>query len=458
MPPWFVWKVLFPLQEKIKGHPTLDILRRMEQADRMTPAQLEQWQAQLLGGLIQYSHAHVPFVRSAFARAGLEPRDIQSAGDLRKLPVTTKNDMRAGRQAMRSEIATGLQPRATGGSTGAPLIFDLSTRRIGSQVACRQRVSRWWGLAVGDPELALWGSPIEVGRHDWIRRLRDRAMNTELLSAFEMNEATMSRYLDVLEHRPCRQIFAYPSAIELLCRQARKEKRDLRKLGVQVVFVTGEVLYPHQRTIIEETLACQVADGYGGRDSGFIAHECPSGRMHVMADAVIVELLDPAGNPAPPGEPGEIVVTDLYSHEAPFIRYATGDVAVASGHRCPCGRPLPVLERIEGRQNDLIAARDGRFINSLALIYPVREVDGIEQFRVVQEEIDRFHVQILKTPQFPAGAEERIRTAWARLLRSEVNVVFEYVGAFPAERSGKFRHVLSKVAGPPIPGPLEKRC
>ena len=455
MPPWFVWKVLFPLQEKIKGHPTFEILRQMEQADRMTPSGLEQHQARLLGGLIQYGYTHVPFVRNRFDKLGLMPRDIASARDLRKLPVTTKNDIRTSRQEMRSRIATGLESRATGGSTGAPLIFDLSSRRIGSQVACRQRVARWWGLAAGDPELALWGSPIEVGRHDWIRSLRDRAMNTQLLSAFEMNEATMSRYLDILEHQRCRQIFAYPSAIELLCRHARKEGRQLRGVGVKAVFVTGEVLYPYQRSLIEETLACQVADGYGGRDSGFIAHGCPAGGMHVMADSMIVELLDAAGNSVAPGEPGEIVVTDLYSHETPFIRYATGDVAVASQRPCTCGRPMPLLERIEGRQNDLIAAQDGRFINSLALIYPVREVEGVEQFRIVQEEIDRFHVQIVRAPNFTgAAAEERIRTAWSRLLRSDLNVSFEYLDAFPAERSGKFRHVRSRLterAGQPLP-------
>ena len=445
MPPWFVWNVLFPLQEKLKGHPTFKILRQMERADRMTPAELDRFQAGLLRDLIQYSYAHVPYFRSRLQRVGLDPAAIRNAQDLRLLPVMAKNDIRANREALRSEIATNLQPRATGGSTGAPLIFDLSTRRIASQVACRQRVARWWGLSAGDPELAFWGSPIEVGRHDWIRQLRDRAMNTELLSAFEMNQATMSAYLDILEQRGCRQIFAYPSAIELLCRHAGKQGRNLGNLGIKTVFVTGELLYPHQRTLIEGTLNCPVADGYGGRDSGFIAHECPAGRMHVMADAVMVELLDAARNPVAPGESGEIVVTDLYSHEAPFIRYATGDFAVASHRPCTCGRPLPVLERIEGRQNDLIAARDGRLINSLALIYPVRELDGIEQFRVVQEEIDCFRVQISKNQEFPADAEARIRSAWSHLLRSDIAVVFEYVAGFPAERSGKFRHVVSKV-------------
>ena len=243
-------------------------------------------------------------------------------------------------------------------------------------MACRQRISRWWGLSVGDLEIALWGSPVELTRQQRLQEIRDWLLATRLLPAFEMNEPTMGIYLDILERRPWRQIFGYPSAIYLLCLEARKQGRDLRRLGVKAVFVTGEVLLPHQRELISETLACPVADGYGGRDSGFIAHECPQGGMHILADCTIVEVLDPDGQPVPPGESGEITVTDLYSHEAPFIRYRTGDIGVVSSRQCRCGRALPLLEKIEGRSNDLILAPDGRIINSLALIYAVREVAG----------------------------------------------------------------------------------
>ena len=138
-------------------------------------------------------------------------------------------------------------------------------------------------------------------------------------------------------------------------------------------------------------------------------------------------------------------MTDLYSHEAPFIRYATGDLAAWSARSCTCGRALPLLERIEGRSNDCVVTPDGRVINSLALIYAVREVEGIEQFRISQKAPDRFHVQVVRGAGFPADAEERIRRDWTRLLRAPAQVSFEYVLRMPAERSGKFRHVVSEV-------------
>jgi phenylacetate-coenzyme A ligase PaaK-like adenylate-forming protein len=442
---WLIWNVLFRLHEQVKGHATYRFLRDMEAADRSSVEQLEALRTEKLCDLIRYAYDHVPYIQGRMLQANVKPNDIRRPSDLPLLPVMRKADARANRELMRSDIAGKLASFTTGGSTGDPLIFELGKRRVASRVACRQRTSRWWGVSTGDRELAIWGSPVELTRQDWLRGLRDRFLATRLLSAFEMNDSTMSQYLDILERGNVRQIFGYPSALYLLCMHAKKERRNLAHLRLQVAFVTGEVLFPYQRTTIAETLHCPVANGYGGRDSALIAHECPQGGMHVLADAVIVELIGSDGNAVPPGQPGEIVITDLYSHEAPFIRYATGDIAVWSSTACPCGRPLPLLERIEGRSNDVIVAPDGRIINSLALIYAVREIEGIERFRIVQRTTTSFHVDLVRNNRFSRDSEERIRKSWNQLLRSTITVTFEYMPELPVEPSGKFRHVVSQV-------------
>lgn len=446
---WLVWNILFRLHERMKGHATFRMLRDMEAADSLAESGLAKVRAEKLQDLIAYVHAHVPYFQARMREAGVTPAQILEPRDLALLPLMRKADVRQNRSLLRSDMAEKLAAFTTGGSTGEPLIFDLAKRRVASRVACRMRTSRWWGVMAGDPELAIWGSPVEVNRQDYIRGVRDFFLRSRLLSAFEMNEATTARYLDVLERGNCRQLFGYPSALYLLCLQARKEGRNLRRLGLKVAFVTGEVLFPYQRELIAEVLNCPVANGYGGRDSALIAHECPQGGMHVLSDAVILELLDAQGHPVPPGEPGEIVITDLYSHEFPFIRYATGDVAVMSNRRCPCGRALPLLERVEGRSNDMILAPDGRIINSLALIYPVRAIEGIEHFRVRQKAVDCFHVQVVRNRNLPADAEERIRRSWEQLLRVPLRVTYEYLAELPVERSGKFRHIVSELAAVP---------
>jgi phenylacetate-CoA ligase len=176
--------------------------------------------------------------------------------------------------------------------------------------------------------------------------------------------------------------------------------------------------------------------------------------MHIMADATIVELLDPNGRPVPEGEPGEIVVTDLYSREAPFLRYATGDVGVFSSRKCICGRPLPLIEKIQGRTTDFVVAPDGTILHALSVIYVLREIDGIEQYRIRQKKVDRFHVQLVCSDKYRPESETRIREGLCQRLRAPVEVTIEYLPALPPEPSGKFRHVISEV---PLHGEAQPR-
>jgi phenylacetate-CoA ligase len=442
---WFVWNILFRAHEWAKRHPTYQMLAQMEAADHFSPLELERFRREKLRDLIDYCYAHVPHVRACMQQTGIDPGQIREPQDLALLPIMTKADMRKHRDALRSKTAGELKAFSSGGSTGEPLIFDLGKRRIAARVACRQRVSRWWGTSVGLSELALWGSPLELSTQDWIRTLRDWAMATHLLSAYEMNADTMSQYLDVIEKGGYQQIFAYPSAIYLLCVHARKQGRNFRRLGIKVVFVTSEMLFPYQRELISQTFNCPVANGYGGRDSGFIAHECPQGGMHIMADAMIVEIVDSRGRPVPPGESGEIVVTDLYSHEAPFLRYATGDIGTLATRSCPCGRALPLFESIDGRSNDSIVSPDGRVMHGQSLISVLMEVQGIEQFRIRQVRPDCFHVEIVRNRQFCEEDTNLIRRKWSERLRSPLQVTFDYVPKLAQERSGKFRHIVSEL-------------
>jgi phenylacetate-CoA ligase len=442
---WLVWNVLMPIHEGMKGHPSFRILKELEAASVLDSVGMAELRAAKLRKLIQYAFENVPYVRRNMDAAGLKISDIQGPEDLRKLPLMRKADVRANREAMRSKIAGKLTQFSTGGSTGEPLIYDLPKERIASWIACRQRAMRWYGLSAGDKEYAIWGSPVEVTRQDRIRNFRDRLLATKLLSAFEMSESVMSGYLDLLEKGDCRTIFAYPSSLYLLCLYAQKHGRNLRGAGIRCAFVTGEILFPHQRQLIAETLNCPVGNGYGGRDSGFVSHECPRGEMHIMADASIVETIDSEGRPMPEGEPGEIVVTDLYSREVPFIRYATGDVGALTSRKCACGRALPLLEKIEGRTTDFIVAPDGAILHALSVIYIVREIDGVDQFRIRQKTIDCFHIQLVRNDRFRPESENRIKEGLRARLKAPVEVTVEYLATLPPEKSGKFRHVISEV-------------
>src|SRR4051794_37091389 len=131
---WLIWNLAFRLHEQLKGHATYEFLREMEAIDHLSEAELDERQRDKLSSLIRYSYAHVPYVQKIMRERNITPADILSVRDLRHLPLMQKSDVRENRALLRSKIAGKLASFTTGGSTGEPLIFDLSKRRVASRV------------------------------------------------------------------------------------------------------------------------------------------------------------------------------------------------------------------------------------------------------------------------------------------------------------------------------------
>jgi phenylacetate-CoA ligase len=381
-----------------------------------------------------------------FAAVGMAPGNVQSLGDLAKLPLLTKPLIRANVDRLKADDAGKLMRYNTGGSSGEPLVFYMGADRVSHDVAAKWRATRWWGVDIGDPEIVVWGSPIELHAQDRLRQLRDRVLRTELLPAFDMSEANLDRFIERIKAKRPKMLFGYPSALAYIARHAERRNERVDGLGIKVAFVTSESLYDHQRRQIEKTFGCRVANGYGGRDAGFIAHECPEGSLHITAEDLIVELIDADGRVVPAGEPGEIVVTHLATRDFPFLRYRTGDVGVLGNRACACGRGLPTLSEVKGRSTDFVVAMDGTVLHGLALIYVVRDLPGIRTFAIVQESLERTRVSIVPEGGFDERARTTIREGIKARLGAGVAVDVDVVESIAAERSGKHRYVKSMVS------------
>ena len=442
----FVAHWLFPLHERLKGHHSARLLRRLERSQWWSAQQLEQWQLARLRALLRHAADHVPYYRELFRRRGFDPRQLASLADLSALPLLRKADIASARDAFKSSRAVGLRPFATGGSSGQPLQFFLGRRRVSHDIAAKWRATRWWGVDIGDREAVLWGSPIELHAQDRLRRVRDALLRTTLLPAFAMSPARLDGYVEQLRRRRPRMLFGYPSALCRLASHARARDLPLDGLGVKVAFVTAERLYDEQRAQIAAAFGCPVANGYGGRDAGFIAHECPDGGMHVTAEDIIVEIVDGQGRPLPFGATGEIVVTHLATQDYPFIRYATGDVGALGTQPCACGRGLPLLQKIEGRSTDFLTAQDGTVMHGLALVYIVRELPQVRGFKIIQESLDLTRVLLVCQPRLDDATRSAIVSGFQARLGAQVQVIIEEVDEIAAEASGKYRYVVSKVA------------
>lgn len=437
--------LVFPLQEKLKKHDTVTVRHAMEESQWWARGRLEEYQLESLRKLLSHAETHVPYYRELFARNSFDSTGVRSLHDLRLLPFLTKPLIRANTEALKSERAEDLARFNTGGSSGEPLVFFIGRERVSHDVAAKWRATRWWDVDIGDREIVLWGSPIELGAQDRIRLLRDRLMRTRLLPAFEMSDEKLAHYSATIRAMRPRMLFGYPSALARVAVFAKSRGLVMNNLGIRVAFVTAERLYPEQRELIQNVFGCKVANGYGGRDAGFIAHECQHGGMHITAEDIIVETIRADGSPTATGEAGEIVVTHLATKDFPFIRYRTGDVGVLDEGFCACGRGLPMLKEIQGRSTDFVVARDGTVMHGLALIYVLRELPGIEAFKIVQESIDHTRVLLVPGAGYSEEIAVRVRAGLRERLGAEVDVSVEMVREIPLEASGKMRFILSRV-------------
>ncbi|QSA97308.1 phenylacetate--CoA ligase family protein [Methylococcus sp. EFPC2] len=451
MHPALVRHALFPLHEWAMKRPTLSYLAEIEKAQWLSREELEALQARKLKDLLATAQAHSPWHAERIQAAGLEPSSggPLTLADLPKLPTMTRADASANRDRLVwKEAPGGVFPYTTGGSSGQPLIFYFGRKRQAADAACRFRARRWWGQDVGEREVFLWGAPVELNKTDRIKTLRDRLFNQLLLNAFEMKPERMDDYLVAIERFNPRCIYGYASSLALLAAHAKSRGNSLKLPDLRVVGATGEPLYPEQRAIIQEVFGAPAANEYGCRDGGLVALESPDGQMLVNSESIILEVLDAQGRAVAPGEMGEAVLTHLCSEAQPFIRYRTGDMVRQSDAHCRAGRGLHVIAEVVGRRTDFVVKPDGTIMHALAVIYVLRAVKGVGEFKIIQHATDRLEVQIVPDAYWQDCAKDLITEQLRARMGASVAVDIELKQSIPPEASGKHRYVVSHVSLP----------
>jgi phenylacetate-CoA ligase len=451
VPAWLA-RGVFRSQEAAMQRPTFRMLAELERSQWLSRDAMAAHQTDRLNALLRGALANSPWHAARIRAAGLEDAVTEGTAtlaDLSRLPTMDKRDARDNvGQLVWREVPGGVFPYTTGGSSGEPLIFHFGRERQAADAAGRLRARRWWGVEPGDREVYLWGAPVELNKTDRIKTLRDRLVNQLLLNAFEMSPARMDDYLDAIARWNPKAIYGYASSLAMLAAHAEVRGAKPRVPALRVVSTTGEPLFPHQRELIERVFGVPVSVEYGARDAGLMALESPEGVLLQMSETHIVEVLDDAGHPA---DEGEAVITSLVSAAQPFIRYRTGDVVRRCGRADPGGRGLDVLDAVVGRQTDFIVAADGRIMHALALIYVLRAIPGVVQFKLVQHAVDQVEVQVVPDARWKETARESLLNGLRTRLGTTLKIDFRLLDAIEPEPSGKHRYVVSHV---PLHGAL----
>jgi len=445
MNPFISRQLIYPLQEKLLKRPTFSYLEDLEKTQWYSRNGIEVLQLQKLQTLLKSAKEHSPWHARRIENSGINFENL-TFDEFKKLPTMARADVQQhGNEMAWHDVPGGSFRYTTGGSSGQPLIFNFGRSRQASDAAGRIRARRWWGVNVGDPEVYLWGAPVELNKTDRIKTIRDRLLNQLVLNAFEMSPENMSIYLTAIQKFKPKCIYGYASSVALLASYARQNNRQLSLPDLKVVCTTGEPLYPEQRQLISETFNVPVANEFGSRDIGFTAHENSHQQMLLMSESILLEILDHQNNPVKVGETGEAVMTGLCSEAQPFIRYRTGDMVKLSTDSDKDGRGLHVIEEIVGRNTDFLIHENGSIVHALAAIYILRETGGVEQFKIIQQAINEFEVLIVTNSFWNPASLKTIDEKFKSRFGGKCKTHTQLVEKIPPEVSGKIRQVVSKI-------------
>jgi phenylacetate-CoA ligase len=439
-------RLIYPVYHRLVGHGALaaiEELARNEDLDRNAMLELE---ARKRADLLGHAAAHVPYWKEQLDRLGIAPGAAADPEVFARLPVTTKAVIRERRDDLVSRELTGnrLDPNSTSGSTGQPLQFYTDLRSKAYRKASTVRLRRWVGVEQGDTVAHIWGSPIDQARAEaWRGRLHSWVTREVFLSAYELTDDDMNRYAGILRARRVGLAVGYPSVMSAFGRFCADRGMDFPALTS--VICSAETLYPQQRKTIQQTLGVTVFNRYGCRELGDIAQERPGvNGLVVNSDRIYVEIVDDDGRPCPPGETGELLVTDLDNYGMPLIRYRIGDSAAWSD---TFAGGFPVLAAVEGRSLDVVRTRDGRRIGGTFWTIVLREKPGFEQFQVIQKNLAGILVRYVPTPGVDpdfAWMTDRI----GEQCGADLDVSFEAVDFIGPGAGGKHRVVVSKLDDP----------
>jgi phenylacetate-CoA ligase len=276
------------------------------------------------------------------------------------------------------------------------------------------------------------------------------------LERLRMPEEARAEFAAHLRRSPPSLLIGHAHSVYLFAEYLRQAGGSpIRPRGI---ITTAMVLHQWQRSGIEEVFGCPVTNRYGCEEVSLIACECERhDGLHVNADSLYVEILHD-GQPVRPGEPGSVVITDLTNRAMPLIRYQVGDVAVLSSRRCPCGRGLPLLEQLEGREADYVQTPAGELISGISLTdHFACQVPGVAQLQIIQESLHHFRFRLVRGPNFGPESMERMRSLVAERFGMGVGYECQFVARIPQEPSGKYRFCISKLPNP-FTRPAEVAC
>lgn len=431
--------VVLPASDLFLGQSIYKKLRFLMKSQWWSRGEIENYQNQMLRGLIKHSYENVPYYSELFKKYKLTPTDIKKKEDLYKVPILTKEDIRRNfphKITAKNINSSNFIFNTSSGSTGEPLQFYNSKENASFNKAAGIRAWYWMGYKLGDKYIKI-SSHV---RNSKLKRIQDALNNCSYQYSEHLTQEIFNKIVDNIEKYDPKFIRGYPLLLEYLS-DVLKNKKEIELSNLKAVSSTGSTLYPKMIHKIEETFDAYIYDSYSC-EGGAIFAQCEDRKnYHPSEEYAISEFLDDDYSKNDGAK--RHITTDLFNYVNPFIRYDTQDyIVLGNEEKCGCGRNLMNIAKIKGRDGDILALPNGRYLIEENFFQYFDLSNFIDKFQVYQEKSELIHIKVVANDNFNKALKKELYDYWKDYLGDGVELNLSVVNEIRVGSNGKRRFVI----------------
>ncbi len=422
------------------------LLAQLEASQWLTQAVLAENQVRQLNALAEHHKRHTPSFAARLKAAGVSY--LNSLDRLRQIEPLSRHDAQTlGDRFFAAQVPNRHLPvgvAKTSGATGEPVTVKKTAinRLFWSAYTIRDHL--WHGRQFGNRMSSIRANISKyVDAKDWGAPVRN-LFSTGEAQGIPITTDIREQLRLLRKFRP-ELLIVYPNNLAAFATIWEKEGFDLATL--RHVKTIGETVHDDLRARVKKITGLAIEDNYSSQEAGSIAIQCPSsGLYHIMAEALIVEVVNEEGKPCRESEIGRVLVSDLHNLATPLIRYDIGDYAEV-GPQCSCGRGLPTLKRILGRERNLVHLPDGSRNWPLVGFHSFDTVAPVRQYQLIQTAINELEFRIVTDREIGKDQEEGLIKIVQQALKHPFKTkIIQSRERLPVAPNGKFEEFVCKVA------------
>ncbi len=381
--------------------------------ERASPQELNSAQEKQLFMLLLHAWQYSPYWKAQLQFVGFDPSAPQIVA-FQRLPALTRQTLQSSPANLRARWPALKEDRIlvanTSGSTGVPVRVEKDAEVYSNLYSAISWIEGLWHHRDPRKRIASLGIGVKDGNSKSWGGLYESLGLFGPGAARSLSTGTLESHLHWLtEFKPdylkCSPSIAADFALLALDRGIA--------LPLEQILSQSERVTTRQRDLCRKAFGATIVDRYSCEESGWIALPCPSHHnLHVLSATVLVEIVDDAGNPCPPGKIGRVLITSLHSFAMPLIRYEIGDLA-EWGPACGCGMTLPVIGRLWGRIRHQLQMPDGSLKAMAFLGDDLGRITAIREFRILQYRTNDLEIQVQAVDQLSDLDRQAIHEVFA---------------------------------------------